>query len=73
MSNFTASAFGVGIHLDSLDLTSPDQETITLRQGFTGEISGVTTDVVQISGPAKYTEEANNDQEVVWLFLDGSA
>lgn len=44
-----------------------------MREVLPGGIPGVTTDVILITGPNKYTEEANNNQEVVWLFLCGSA
>jgi hypothetical protein len=75
MSNFATPASAVDIHWESLNLnlTSSDQGTITVREVLTGEIPGVTTDVIQITGPDKYTEETNNNQEVVWLFLGGSA
>jgi hypothetical protein len=59
--------------LESLNLTALDQETIAVREVLSGVIPGVTTDVILITGPEKYTEEANNHQEVVWLFLCGSA
>jgi hypothetical protein len=59
--------------LESLNLASPIQGTIAVREVLTGVVPGVATDVVQITGPSKHTEEANNNQDVVWLFLCGSA
>jgi hypothetical protein len=71
MSNVAAPAYAADIRMESLNLTSPNLGTITVREVLAGEIPGVTTDVILITGPGRHTEEANNDHEVVWLFLDG--
>lgn len=73
MSRIDASACTANIHLENLNLISPYQETITEREVLTGKISGVTTDVILITGPDKYVEEENSNHEVIWLFLRGSA
>jgi hypothetical protein len=73
MSNFAAAADAADIHLENLNPASPVQGTVSVREVLSGVIPGVTTDAILIAGPVKYTEEANNNQEVVWLFLSGSA
>lgn len=73
MSSFAGLAYTAGIHLETLNLTSPGQGTIAVREVLNGKIPDVTTDVILITGPDKHIEEANNSHEVVWLFLGGSA
>lgn len=73
MSDFVASASAVDIHLERLNLTSPSRGNVAVREALPGEIPGVTTDIILITGLYRYIEKANSNQEVVWLFLGGSA
>lgn len=73
MSNFGPSDRAVDIHLENLHFNLPTQGTKVVRELLTGKIPGVESDAILIAGPSKHIEEAYDDREVIWFFLDGSA
>lgn len=45
---------------------------VTARQVLPGQIQGVVTDFVTLTGPARHAEPASSTHEIVWLLLDGA-
>lgn len=62
------------IPLEQLQIAAPQPAPgpgVVVRNILKGEIPGVVTDQVSITGPASHHESAGQGTEVVWLFLGG--
>jgi hypothetical protein len=59
--------------LKQFSLPSLLRSGVSIQELLPAAIPEVTTDCVSMAGPARHTEPASTNQEVVWLFLHGSA
>lgn len=65
------SGYAADIPIERLGPAASLPGEILVRPVLPAEIPGATTHCVSIAGPARHTEPARADQEVVWLFLAG--
>ncbi|WP_438481939.1 hypothetical protein [Oleiharenicola lentus] len=52
-------------------LTPAKKQGVTVRSVLVDEVPGVVTEHVEIKGPARFSEPARADENVVWFLLDG--
>lgn len=65
------SAWASSIPLVTCDIANGAAGTVAIQSALPGEIPGVKTDFVLITGPMRKIEVGNRDREIVWLFIDG--